>query len=377
MTSSTTASTSNQIALLNLFLEAGIPVLIWGEPGTAKSAVIESTGGALARWVETVISSLREPADFGGLPVIDGGSVRFAPPAWAQRLAACVGGRGLVFFDEINLAPPAVQGALMRVVLDRVVGDLRLPAGVSVVAAANPPECSAGGWDLSAPLANRFAHIDWEPEAADWIEGMIAGFPPVAARRLPDGWEANLPRFNALVASFIRKNPTALHKLPAEGQAGKAWPSRRSWTATARALCAADALGWGLRSSIAAHAIAALVGDGVGVPFVQFLQTSDLVDPEAALANPATVEIPARGDLVAVFLDAVVAAALHKGTRSPAERAARYAAAGVIVGRVVDRGEGDLALPPATTLASKRDAAWPIPAALGKLVPLLKSAGIV
>ena len=376
MTSSTTASTSH-VALLNLFAEAGVPVILWGEPGTAKSAIVESMGASLARHTETVIASLREPADFGGLPVIDGGAVRFAPPAWAQRLAACESGRGLLFLDEINLAAPAVQGALMRVVLDRVVGDLRLPAGVSVVAAANPPECSAGGWDLAAPLANRFAHVSWEPEAADWIEGMISGFPAVTARRLPTGWEANLPRFAALVASFIRKNPSALHRLPAEGQAGKAWPSRRSWANTARVLCAADALGWGLRSSIAAHAIASLVGDGVGVPFVQFLQHADLVDPEAALASPATVEIPARGDLVAVFLDAVVAAALHKGSRSPAERAARYAAAGVIVGRVVDRGEGDLALPPATTLASKRDAAWPIPAALGKLVPLLKSAGIV
>jgi integrase len=44
-------------------------------------------------------------------------------------------------------------------VLERVVGDLELPDAVSVVAAANPPEMSAGGWDPSPPLANRFCHI--------------------------------------------------------------------------------------------------------------------------------------------------------------------------------------------------------------------------
>jgi MoxR-like ATPase len=42
-----------------------------------------------------------------------------------------------------------VQAALLRVVLERTVGDLSLPADVAVVAAANPPEQAADGWDLS------------------------------------------------------------------------------------------------------------------------------------------------------------------------------------------------------------------------------------
>src|SRR5262245_62386462 len=91
---------------------------------------------------EVVIASIREPSDFAGLPVVvaDGG-VRFAPPRWARRLHGA--GRGVLFLDEISTAPPAVQAALLRVVLERVVGDLELPAAVAVVAAANPPE--AGG----------------------------------------------------------------------------------------------------------------------------------------------------------------------------------------------------------------------------------------
>lgn len=57
--------------------------------------------------------------------------------------------------DEISTAPPAVQAALLRVVLERVVGDLELPDGVAVIAAANPPEQAAGGWDLSATISRR------------------------------------------------------------------------------------------------------------------------------------------------------------------------------------------------------------------------------
>jgi hypothetical protein len=369
-----TTTSASQISLLNIFVEAGVPVILWGEPGTAKSSIIESASRSLARHCETVIASLREPADFGGLPVVTDAGVRFAAPAWAKRLAGT--DRGVLFLDEVNLAAPATQGALMRVVLDRVVGDERLGAGVSVVAAANPPECSAGGWDLSAPLANRFAHVAWEPDADSWITGMLGGFPEVEARIAPEGWEDRVPEMQALVASFIRRNPSRLHKLPAEGETGKAWPSRRSWTNAARVLACAASLGYGIRSAVAADAVLALVGEGAGSEFVAFAQVADLPDPEAALANPTTVALPTRGDRIAAFLDAVVAVGLAKGKRTPEERAARFAAAGVVLGRVVDAGHADLALPAASALVRGRDAAWAMPAAFAKLLPLFKAAGL-
>ena len=50
---------------------------------------------------------------------------------------------------------PAVRAALLRVVLERVVGDLELPNRAAIVAAANPPEQAAGGWDLSATISRR------------------------------------------------------------------------------------------------------------------------------------------------------------------------------------------------------------------------------
>ena len=62
---------------------------------------------------------------------------------------------GILFLDQLSTAPPAVQAALLRVALERTVCDLELPAGVAVVAAANPPEQAASGWDLSRPLASR------------------------------------------------------------------------------------------------------------------------------------------------------------------------------------------------------------------------------
>src|ERR1700735_4273062 len=125
---------------LSISVQAGVPVLLWGSPGTGKTSVVRALGESLGWPTEVVIGSIREPADFAGLPVVINGAVQMAPPLWARRLAE--GGHGLLFLDELTTAPPAVQAAMLRVVLERVVGDLALPEGVRIVAAANPPEAS-------------------------------------------------------------------------------------------------------------------------------------------------------------------------------------------------------------------------------------------
>jgi MoxR-like ATPase len=107
------------VEALGVAVAARVPVLLWGAPGTGKTSVIRAMATALGWPCETVIASIREPSDFAGLPVVVGEDVRFAPPVWARRLAQA--GRGLLFLDELSTAPPAVQAALLRVVLERVV----------------------------------------------------------------------------------------------------------------------------------------------------------------------------------------------------------------------------------------------------------------
>ncbi|MBO0821353.1 MAG: AAA family ATPase, partial [Nocardiopsaceae bacterium] len=173
---------------LGLAVAARVPVLLWGAPGTGKTSAIRAMAEAMGLPCETVIASIREPSDFAGLPVVSGQVVSFAPPRWAQRLAEA--GTGILFLDELSTAPPAVQAALLRVVLERTVGDLTLPPDVAVVAAANPPEQAADGWDLSAPLANRLCHLSWETTPRSIADGLAAGWAAPFVPVLPDGWES-------------------------------------------------------------------------------------------------------------------------------------------------------------------------------------------
>ena len=236
---------------------AGVPVCLWGDPGIGKSALIQAAAAADGVPCETVIGSLREPSDFAGLPVVTDEGVRLEPPAWAKRLHAAQA--GYLFLDELSTSPPAVQAAMLGVALERRVGDLLLPRAVRVVAAANPPERAADGWDLTPPLANRFLHIAYSPDVDGWLDGMIAGFALPAGGRVAQPNPERTAVARARVAAFIRCRPALLDACPTNPAAsGRAWPSRRTWTMTADVLALLDD-----DDREAAHLVACgLVGEG-------------------------------------------------------------------------------------------------------------------
>lgn len=297
---------------LSIAIQVGIPVLLWGSPGIGKTSVIKAVAAYLQLAIETIIASIREPSDFAGLPIVDQGSVQLAPPAWAIRLAEA--GRAILFLDEISTAAPAVQAALLRVVLDRAVGDLQLPEGVTIVAAANPPEEAAGGWDLSAPLANRFIHLCWTADAQAWTQGIVNGWSNDDVIKLPENWEAEIPVAEALAANFISKQSRLLYQFPKEeSQAGRAWASPRTWQFAARLMAACKAAQAG--DDVMELLVGGCVGEGPAAAFLSWLQEMDLPSPEMLLACPTGYRFPQnRSDKVYAILGSVTAAVLRCNT---------------------------------------------------------------
>jgi hypothetical protein len=295
--------------------------------------------------------------------------VYLEPPAWAKRLYRS--GKGILFLDEISTAPPSVQAALLRVVLDRVIGDLPLPPDVFVVVAANPPEQAACGWDLSAPLANRFCHLSWSLDTQTWIDGMIQGWPVPSVPVLPAGWEAGMSASRALVASFIRHRPHLLLQVPqSEEQAGKAWPSPRSWDMASRLLAAADAAQAG--EDVVAFLLTGCVGEGAGLEFLAWRKALDLPDPEEVLQNPDSFQVPERGDQTFAVLTAVVTAAVGKLTKN------RWMEAWKVLARAAEQGAKDIVAASAKALAQARKPGLPLPQKeLREFIPLLQKGGLM
>ncbi|MGW0333437.1 AAA family ATPase [Streptomyces sp. NPDC003011] len=349
-----------QLEALTLAVAADLPVLLWGEPGIGKTAALTQLAATLDLPLTTVIASVHEPSDFSGLPVIGDDpaeqGVPMAPPDWAVRLVRA--GRGLLFLDELSTAPPAVQAALLRLVLERRIGTLRLPPEVRIVAAANPRSSAADGWELSPPLANRFVHLQWAHDHEVVVRGLGGTWPRASLPKLhPEKLSRAVDFARRAVCGLLTARPGLVHQLPSsETRRGGPWPSPRSWET---ALClTAFATAAGSSRDVLSLLVRGTVGDGPGLELLASLDRMDLPDPEAVLADPAGAVLPERGDLRQAVLDGVVAAVRRRPEKS------RWDAAWALLVRAVETGAPDLVVVPATTLATLRREDWDVPVSI-------------
>jgi MoxR-like ATPase len=225
--------------------------------------------------------------------------LRYPPPEWVEALLVEGEEVGLVFLDEINTAPPALQPALLGAIQERRIGGHAFGPRVRVLAAANPTGQAAGGWDLAAPVANRLGHLDWAPPTAEeWGAWLLSGAngdgqtidAQAEEARVMAAWPDAFARASGKVAAFLRRRPELLHKMPNDGdpQMSRAWPSPRTWEYATRAL--ASAAIQGLSEEATSELCAAFVGNAAEAELATWLATLDLPDPAEVLAGKVNWE---------------------------------------------------------------------------------------
>jgi hypothetical protein len=355
---------------LAVCLAARVPVILWGPPGQGKTSVIRAIAETQGRHLEVLLASIREPQDFAGLPSISEGRAQLVPPDWALRLAEV--SDGILFTDEVNTAPPSVQAALLRVSLDKVAGDCDLGQDTSVVAAANPPEQAADGWDLAPPLANRFCHLAWELPTDIVREGLAGSWRSFDAPNVDqDVLENAIRQERAIAAGFLTARPDLTTLLPGtSSEQGRAFPTPRSWemTTSLSGWVSAARLAEGVRRLL----VRGCIGPGASAEFLTYRQSVDLPDPEKVLADPANFPMPQRADQIYVIGAGVMAVLRHNLTSS------RWHAAGQVLERIANSGHPDIAVSFARVWIKERPGAeTPTSSVLTSLVPLLKEARLI
>src|SRR6187397_1781988 len=105
-----------------------LSTMVWGAPGIGKSSIVAQAATAQGiDFIDVRLSQLA-PTDLRGLPVPDAKAAvsRWFPPEFLPREK---GRGGILFLDEINMAPPAMQGMAQQLILDRRIGSYVVPDG--------------------------------------------------------------------------------------------------------------------------------------------------------------------------------------------------------------------------------------------------------
>jgi hypothetical protein len=166
---------NNNLKRLKMKFDADEPFFIQGEAGWGKTSVIIDMARRHGRSVITVYLDKAVATDLGGIPVpIEGkdGTAKLvnAMPEWAAYMLEHEDEEFLLFFDEMNQAMPDVMNALMPIVLENIICNIKFKNFIVGAAGNFKEENESGVSDLSGPLKSRFKPlIIWESgDEASW-----------------------------------------------------------------------------------------------------------------------------------------------------------------------------------------------------------------
>jgi hypothetical protein len=272
-------------------LKVDRPIFIWGAPGIGKSELVEGIvqSGELGNAVTIDLRlALLEPTDLRGYPFRnpETNTMEWSPPSdlpseeFASEYDTVV-----LFLDELNSAPPSVQAAAYQLVLNRRIGQYKLPKNVKIVAAGNRETDRGVTYRMPAPLANRFRHINMEVNFDDWQK-----------------WAIN-NNIHPDVIGYLSFSKGDLFDFDAKSSS-QSFATPRSWTFVSEILSVDSFDSAGAFEQKAE--IAGAIGEGMSIKFVEHRKVakhlpnpSDVLEGKAKkLDNKVSSELSAKYSLV-------------------------------------------------------------------------------
>lgn len=251
---------------LAYLIEKQRPAFLWGAPGVGKSDVVKQTAKDLGLELRDVRLALLDPIDLKGFPVVDNLKKKMS---WLAADFLPTKGKGILFLDELNAAVPTVQAASYQLILDRAIGDYKLPPGWYVMGAGNRAQDRAVVNEMPSALKSRFVHLDYDVNVDDWNE-----------------W-AMMNDVHTDVRAFIRFRPNLLHSHDAASNP-RSFPCPRTWKFVD------DIYKSKLPQDLEFEMIKGTVGEGASAEFSGFVRLiKDLPTVDEVLLDPSKARLPA------------------------------------------------------------------------------------
>ena len=294
--------------MLKVHYEAKMPLFIAGGFGIGKSDVVKQTAIEIAKaknkqflnWnkmtneerrelaknpkdkfvLVDIRLSDREPTDIKGLPDLSTNTenVEWKVELWVKAIANKEFD-GIVFFDEMNNAPPSVLKSAYQIFLDRQVGEYSINDNVLLLGAGNRIEDKADIFDVPLPLRDRYNEVELRTDDEVWVEWAIK------------------EQINGMVISFIKFKPDRLLCVDND-RVGKSTTPR----------------GWARVNEIMKHLkisdkptqeeldecedyVSATIGEGTATEFIAYIKLQRNIDLQQILKNPKLAEDIKQVDL--------------------------------------------------------------------------------
>jgi len=243
-------------------------VFLWGPPGIGKSELVAGIAKDLGGHMIDMRLAQMDPTDLRGIPFYnrDIGKMDWAPPVdlpdeeMSSRYPVIV-----LFMDEMNSAPPAVQAVAYQLILNRRVGKYYLPDNVVIVAAGNRESDKGVTFRMPSPLANRFVHLEMRVDFDSW-----------------QTWAVN-NRIHKDVVGYLSFAKQDLFDFDPRS-ATRSFATPRSWTFVSELLEDDDGMDSGT-----VDLIAGAVGEGLAVKFMAHRKVSgQMPNPSEVLKGRVT-----------------------------------------------------------------------------------------
>ncbi|AWH15442.1 hypothetical protein [Pseudomonas phage 98PfluR60PP] len=274
---------SQAAQLVKESFQAGVVPMLRGSPGIGKSAIIHWVSKEMNLLVIDARFAGYDPTDVNGFPglVIEEGIAKYYPletfplegqelpinPLTGERYAGWV-----LFMDEFNSAPRAVQAASYKLVLDRMVGQRKLHPAVHMCAAGNLDSDQAITEEMSTAMVSRICNLQVKEDLKSWMT-----------------W-AESANINTLVTSYLQWRKDKFYTFNPETP-DRPFAAPRTWEFTHNYLGV-----WAdnnVKIADRLPILAGLLDEAVALDFKAFAMIRDgLPRKEDILANPASALMP-------------------------------------------------------------------------------------